>query len=43
VLASYEKEGEKRDKAGDRAIERAVKARGDYYERVKSKKYYPPS
>jgi hypothetical protein len=41
VLESYEKEGNKRDKVGDRAIERAVKARDDYYQRVKRDTYYP--
>jgi hypothetical protein len=46
LLESYPKEGQKRDKVGDRAIERAVKAKQDYYRRVKAGSYYqaaPPT
>jgi hypothetical protein len=40
VFAHYLKEGEKRDKTGDRAVERTVKARDSYFERVKKGTYY---
>jgi hypothetical protein len=40
VTASYRKKGQKRDQAGDRAIERAVKARQDYLARVEARCYY---
>jgi hypothetical protein len=40
VYAHYVKEGEKRDKTGDRAIKRTIKIRTIYFEHVKSGKYY---
>jgi hypothetical protein len=40
VMASYRKKGQKRDQAGDRAIQRALTARQDYIARVKAKAYY---
>lgn len=40
ILEPYEKEGDKRDKVGDRAIEAAVKAKKDYDVRSASGTYY---
>ena len=40
VYAHYLKEGMKRDKTGDRAVERTIKARTIYFQNVKSGKYY---
>lgn len=34
VAHAYLKEGQKRDKTGDRAIEKAIAARADYFKRV---------
>jgi hypothetical protein len=40
VLESYLKEGQRRDKVGDRAIARAVNAKKDYERRVAAGTYY---
>ncbi len=40
VYAHYAKEGQKRDKTGDRAVDATKKARDRYFERVKDGTYY---
>ena len=40
VCDYYVKEGEKRDKAGDRAVKRTIDIRKTYFESVRAGKYY---
>ena len=40
VYGHYIKKGQKRDKAGDRVVERTLQARTEYFARVKEGKYY---
>ncbi|TAM74278.1 hypothetical protein EPN44_11605 [bacterium] len=40
VFGHYVKEGQKRDKAGDRVVRRTISARAEYFERVSKGKYY---
>jgi hypothetical protein len=43
VVGHYLKEGQKREKVGDRVVQRTVAARSDYFQRVSEGTYYERS